>query len=43
MTDLATTEAVQSLHQRGDLGRAYQIFGDQLPNLLEDLNGVLVA
>lgn len=30
-------------NQRGGLGRAYQLFGDQLPKLLEELNGALVA
>ena len=30
-------------NQRGGLGRAYQLFGNQLPKLLEELNGVLVA
>jgi type I restriction enzyme R subunit len=29
--------------QRGGLGKAHQLFGGQLPVLLEDLNGVLVA
>jgi type I restriction enzyme, R subunit len=29
--------------QRGGLGKAHQLFGDQLPTLLEELNGVLVA
>jgi len=29
--------------QRGGLGRAYQIFGDDLPKLLEELNEVLAA
>ncbi|MBD0373708.1 MAG: hypothetical protein ICV60_22945 [Pyrinomonadaceae bacterium] len=29
--------------QRGGLGRAYQVFGDSLPNLLEELNEVLAA
>ena len=29
--------------QQGGLGKAYQLFGDQLPTLLEELNGVLVA
>ncbi len=29
--------------QQGGLGKAYKLFGDQLPTLLEELNGVLVA
>jgi len=29
--------------QQGGLGKAYHLFGDQLPTLLEELNGVLVA
>jgi hypothetical protein len=29
--------------QRGGLGRAHEIFGEQLPGLLAELNGVLVA
>ena len=29
--------------QEGGLGKAYQLFGEQLPMLLEELNGVLVA
>lgn len=29
--------------QQGGLGKAYQLFGDQLPTLLEELNGVLVV
>lgn len=29
--------------QRGGLGRAYQLFGDQLPKLLDELNEVLAA
>jgi len=29
--------------QEGGLGKAYELFGDQLPTLLEELNGVLVA
>jgi type I restriction enzyme R subunit len=30
-------------NQQGGLGKAHQLFGDQLPKLLEELNGVLVA
>jgi type I restriction enzyme R subunit len=30
-------------NQQGGLGKAHQLFGDQLPRLLEELNGVLVA
>lgn len=30
-------------NQQGGLGKAHQLFGDQLPTLLEELNGVLVA
>jgi type I restriction enzyme R subunit len=29
--------------QCGGLGRAHEVFGEQLPGLLEELNGVLVA
>ncbi len=29
--------------QRGGLGKAHQLFGEQLPKLLDELNGVLVA
>jgi len=29
--------------QQGGLGKAWQLFGDQLPTILEELNGVLVA
>lgn len=29
--------------QRGGLGRAHQLFGDQLPRLLEELNTTLAA
>lgn len=29
--------------QRGGLGRAHQLFGEQLPNLLNELNEVLAA
>ena len=30
-------------NQRGGLGRAAQLFGNELPNLLEELNEVLAA
>jgi type I restriction enzyme R subunit len=30
-------------NQRGGLGKAHQLFGDQLPTLLEELNEVLAA
>ena len=41
---IGTVEAKpEGVNQRGGLGRAYQLFGDQLPALLEELNGVLVA
>ncbi len=29
--------------QRGGLGRAHQLFGEQLPQLLEELNETLAA
>ena len=29
--------------QRGGLGKAHQLFGDQLPKLLDELNEVLAA
>ncbi len=29
--------------QRGGLGKAHQLFGEQLPNLLEELNATLAA
>ena len=29
--------------QRGGLGKAHQLFGDQLPGLLDELNQVLAA
>jgi type I restriction enzyme R subunit len=29
--------------QRGGLGKAHELFGEQLPGLIEELNGVLVA
>ena len=30
-------------NQRGGLGKAHQLFGEQLPKLLDELNEVLVA
>ena len=30
-------------NQRGGLGKAHQIFGEQLPKLLDELNEVLAA
>ena len=30
-------------NQRGGLGKAHQVFGDQLPKLLDELNEVLAA
>ena len=30
-------------HKQGGIGKAYQVFGDNLPNLLKELNEVLVA
>ncbi|NBV22438.1 MAG: XRE family transcriptional regulator [Proteobacteria bacterium] len=30
-------------HQRGGLGKAHQLFGEQLPKLLAELNDVLAA
>ena len=30
-------------NQHGGLGRAHQLFGDQLPKLLDELNEVLAA
>ena len=30
-------------HQQGGLGKAHQLFGDQLPKLLDELNAVLSA
>jgi type I restriction enzyme R subunit len=30
-------------NQRGGLGKAHQLFGEQLPKLLDELNAVLVA
>ncbi|MHB8521034.1 MAG: type I restriction-modification enzyme R subunit C-terminal domain-containing protein [Limisphaerales bacterium] len=30
-------------NQRGGLGRAHQLFGEQLPELLDELNAVLAA
>ncbi|MDZ4198628.1 MAG: type I restriction-modification enzyme R subunit C-terminal domain-containing protein [Kiritimatiellia bacterium] len=30
-------------NQKGGLGKAHQLFGDQLPRLLEELNEVLAA
>ena len=30
-------------HQEGGLGKAHQLFGDQLPKLLEELNQALAA
>ena len=35
--------ALAPFSQRGGLGKAHQIFGDQLPKLLEELNEVLAA
>jgi type I restriction enzyme R subunit len=29
--------------QRGGLGKTHQLFGEQLPNLLDELNEVLAA
>ncbi len=29
--------------QRGGLGKAHELFGEQLPNLLEELNATLAA
>jgi type I restriction enzyme, R subunit len=40
--DAEDFEAVP-FNQIGGLGKAHQLFGDQLPKLLEELNGVLVA
>ena len=30
-------------NQRGGLGKAHQLFGEQLPELFDDLNEVLAA
>jgi len=30
-------------NQRGGLGKAHQLFGAELPNLLDELNNVLAA
>jgi type I restriction enzyme R subunit len=30
-------------NQQGGLGKAYQVFGEQLPKLLDELNEVLAA
>jgi type I restriction enzyme R subunit len=30
-------------NQRGGLGKAHQLFGEQLPQLLDELNAVLAA
>ena len=30
-------------NQRGGLGKAHQVFGEQLPKLLDELNEVLAA
>ena len=30
-------------NQRGGLGKAHQLFGEQLPKLLDELNEVLAA
>ena len=34
---------VAPFNQQGGLGKAYQLFGDQLPKLLDELNEVLAA
>ena len=34
---------ISPFNQRGGLGKAHQIFGDQLPKLLDELNEVLAA
>jgi hypothetical protein len=41
--DGSSTLHVSPFNQIGGLGKAHQLFGDQLPKLLEELNGVLVA
>ncbi len=37
------TQAMNTQSQRGGLGKARQLFGDQLPKLLDELNEVLAA
>ena len=34
---------LSTFNNRGGLGRAHQLFGDQLPKLLDELNEVLAA
>ena len=34
---------ISPFNQRGGLGKAHQLFGDQLPKLLDELNEVLAA
>ena len=36
-------EVYTPFNQEGGLGKAHQLFGDQLPKLLEELNGALAA
>ena len=37
------TAAGDICNQRGGLGKAHQLFGEQLPKLLDELNEVLAA
>ena len=36
-------ESFEGGNQRGGLGKAHQLFGEQLPKLLDELNEVLAA
>lgn len=40
---LVAPKLVEGGNQRGGLGKAHQLFGEQLPILLEELNEVLAA
>ena len=42
-SQLSTLNPQLFVNQRGGLGKAHQLFGEQLPKLLDELNEVLAA
>jgi type I restriction enzyme R subunit len=40
---LVARKPVEGGNQRGGLGKAHQLFGEQLPKLLDELNEALAA
>jgi hypothetical protein len=43
ITFLVAPKLGEGGNQRGGLGKAHQLFGEQLPKLLDELNEVLAA